>query len=146
MHSNAHNKTHFLRAFTLIAAAFVLCGTMFLSSGVRLNFFKIQPEGRDFVVTWRADVEEDVREYELLRKTTMSNDQFVQVYISRSHGTSKEYVFRDTQVYKSGSEQLDYRLQVIYADGTREVVTTRSINYTSTAIRRTWGSLKALFQ
>jgi hypothetical protein len=119
---------------------------MFLSSGVRLIFFKIQPEGRDFVVTWRADVEEDVREYELLRKTTMSNDQFVRVYVSRPHGTSKEYMFRDTQVYKSGAEQLDYRLRVVYANGTRQVVTTQSINYTSTAIRRTWGSLKALFQ
>ncbi len=120
---------------------------MFWSSGIRLNFFKIQPEGRDFVVTWRADIEEDVREYELLRKTTMSyEDQFEKVYASRPHGTGKEYIFRDTQVYKSGSEQLDYRLDVVFGNGTRQIVTTQSVNYTSTAIRRTWGSLKALFQ
>ena len=111
-----------------------------------MNFFNIQTEGRDFVVTWKMDVEEDVREYELLRKTTLSSDQFVKVFTARTHGTGKDYFYRDTQVYKSGSEQLDYRLDAVYTSGLREIITTKSINYTSTAVRRTWGSLKALFQ
>lgn len=123
-----------------------LAGATFLSGGVRLSSFDIQSEGGDFVVTWKMDVEEDVREYELLRKTTMSNDQFVKVFTTRPHGTGKNYLFRDTQVYKSGSEQLDYRLDAVYSSGVREIITTKSINYTSTAVRRTWGSLKALFQ
>ncbi len=131
-------------AFILIGIG--LIGATFLSGGVRLNSFNIQTEGRDFVVTWKVDIEEDVREYELLRKTTMSNDQFVKVFTARPHGTGKDYLYRDTQVYKSGSEQLDYQLIAVYSSGLREIITTKSINYTSTAVRRTWGSLKALFQ
>ena len=119
---------------------------MFLSSSVQLNFFKVESEGSDFVVTWQADLEDGVREYELLRKTTLSHDQFVQAYAVSPHGTGKAYTYRDTQVYKSGAEQLDYRLDVVYTNGVRETLSTKSINYTSTAVRRTWGSLKALFQ
>ncbi len=135
-----------VQKFRIIAVAILLVGAAASADDVRLNFFRIQPEGREFVVSWQADAEQGVQEYELLRKTTMSNDQFVSVFVAPPHGTSKEYQFRDTQVYKSASEQLDYRLDVVYATGVRETLSTKSINYTSTAIRRTWGSLKALFQ
>ncbi len=135
-----------MRKIAFILVGLGLVGATFLSGGVRLNFFNIQTEGRDFIVTWNVDVEEDVHEYELLRKTTTSNDQFVKVFTARPHGTGKDYLFRDSQVYKSGSEQLDYRLDAVYSSGLREIITTKSINYTSTAVRRTWGSLKALFQ
>ncbi|MCZ6704836.1 MAG: hypothetical protein O6942_02955 [Bacteroidetes bacterium] len=135
-----------MRKIAFILVGLSLVGATFLSGGVRLNFFNIQTEGRDFIVTWNVDVEEDVHEYELLRKTTTSNDQFVKVFTARPHGTGKDYSFRDSQVYKSGSEQLDYRLDAVYSSGLREIITTKSINYTSTAVRRTWGSLKALFQ
>jgi fructose-specific phosphotransferase system component IIB len=80
-----------------------------------------------------------------MRKTTLTND-FGMAMEASPHGIAKEYLFRDSQVYKAAAEQLDYRLEVVYSNGARETLTTQSINYTSTAIRRTWGSLKALFQ
>ena len=48
----------------------------------------------------------------------------------------------DSQVFKSGSDKLDYQLEAVYSNGVREVIRTESLNYTSTAVRRTWGSLK----
>lgn len=116
------------------------------SAQVRLDFFRVASEGSDFVITWHAGVEEGVERYELTRKTQTSNDQFVQVYAAPPHGTGKDYEYRDTQVYKSAAEQLDYRLEVVYVTGAREVLSTQTVHYTSTAVRRTWGSLKALFQ
>jgi len=135
-----------LKKLGFIAFIVVLTGATMFPGGVRLSFFRVQPEGRDFVVSWQVDLEEQVRDYELTRKTPYSNDQFVKVFAIPAHGTGKAYIFRDRQVYKSGSEKLDYRLEVVYANGVREVITTQSVNYTSTAVRRTWGSLKAMFQ
>ena len=85
----------------------MLSGAALLSAGVQLNFFRIQPEGREFVVSWQASVEEGVAEYVLFRKTTLSNDQFLEVHKAPPHGTTKEYQFRDSQVYKSAAEHLD---------------------------------------
>jgi len=115
-------------------------------SDMELEFFQVENQGQEFVVTWKALVEEDVYAYELTRRTALSNEQFIKVFAPEAHGTNKVYSFRDNQVYKSTSEKLDYRLQVVYTNGLREVITTKSVNYTSTAIRRTWGSLKAMFQ
>jgi hypothetical protein len=115
------------------------------ASEVRLEFFRIENQGNEFVVTWHASVEDGVQKYVLNRKTSL-NDQFQEAFEATPHGTSSDYEFRDNSVYKSAAEQLDYRLEVVYTSGAREVLSTKSINYTSTAVRRTWGSLKALFQ
>jgi hypothetical protein len=134
-----------MRVLGLIAAALLLSGAMFFSTEVRLEYFRIQQDGSEFIVTWQTSVEEDVEEFVLMRKTTLTND-FGMAMEASPHGIAKEYLFRDSQVYKAAAEQLDYRLEVVYSNGARETLTTQSINYTSTAIRRTWGSLKALFQ
>ena len=117
-----------------------------LSGRVRLISFSIQEEGRDFVIAWQSEIEEDVRQYEIMRKTPFSNDQFVRVFEVPAHGINSSYGFRDSQVFKSGSDKVDYQLEVVYSNGVREIVKTQSMNYTTTAVRRTWGSLKAMFQ
>ncbi len=126
----------------------MFCLTAF-SSGqgmVRMSFFKISEENGDLLISWQTDEERDVREYELQRMTRFTNGQFVKVDALTPHGPGKAYLFRDEQVFKSSSEQVDYRLEVVYSDGVREQLATEQVNYTSTAIRRTWGSIKAMFQ
>ena len=134
-----------LRPLPVILALLVLTAASF-GYGVKLEYFEVSPEGKNFTVKWQMEAEEDVREYELTRRTPYTNQQFVKVQAMAAHGVGVPYEFLDDQVYKTGSDQLDYRLEVIYNNGLREVVATKSVNYTSTAMRRTWGSLKAMFQ
>lgn len=135
-----------MRKSLIIASLLILTGASMLSGRVRLISFSIQEEGRDFVIAWQSEIEEDVRQYEIMRKTPFSNDQFVRVFEAPAHGINRSYDFRDSQVFKSGSDKVDYQLEVVYSNGVREIVKTQSMNYTTTAVRRTWGSLKAMFQ
>lgn len=124
----------------------LLTGAGFMAGQVRLSTFEIQEEGNDFRVSWTTEIEDEVRQFELMRKSPNSNDLFVRVHTAPAHGTGRAYGFLDSQVFKSGSDKLDYRLEAVYFNGVREAVRTESVNYTSTAVRRTWGSLKAMFQ
>ena len=125
----------------------VLCLAAFSSQGsVRMSYFRIVEEGGDLVISWQTEEESEVREYELQRMTRFTNGQFVKVDALSPHGTGKAYLYRDEQIFKSTSEQVDYRLEVIYNDGVRQQLAREQVNYTSTAIRRTWGSIKAMFQ
>lgn len=135
-----------MKQIVVIVFLLVLTGASVFSGRVRLSAFDIREEGPDFVITWQSELEEDVRQFEIARKTPFSNDQFVRVYEVSAHGTNLVYTFRDSQVFKSGGDQVDYQLEAVYMNGVREVIQSRSMNYTSTAIRRTWGSLKAMFQ
>ncbi len=125
----------------------VLTLTAFSSQGtVRMSFFKVSEDVGDLVISWQTEEEQDVREYELQRMTRFTNGQFVKVESLSPHGPDKSYIYRDEQIFKSSSEQVDYRLEVIYTDGVRQQLAREQVNYTSTAIRRTWGSIKAMFQ
>jgi len=135
-----------MRRLLSIGLILLLTGAGFMSGQVRLTAFQIQEEGNDFRISWTTELEDEVRQFELVRRSPNSNDQFVRIHTVPSHGTGREYGFLDAQVFKSGSDKLDYRLEAVYQNGVREAVRTESVNYTSTAVRRTWGSLKAMFQ
>ena len=112
---------------------------------VRLSYFKADPQENNFSLAWKAEQEEDVQRYELQRKTSYTGT-FVKVHELPGHGVGKEYKYIDTQVYKSTSEEVDYRLDVVYTNGLRQQLAEKRLNYTPTAVRRTWGSIKAMFQ
>lgn len=130
----------------LIGVLLMLTGAGYAAYGVRLAFFTVETQNRDFIITWQMEVEDAVQEYELQRRTPYSNGEFVKVQAFPPQGISKPYRYKDDQVYKSASEQVDYRLEVVYENGVRELLAVKSLSYTPTAIRRTWGSIKAMFQ
>ncbi|MDX1741747.1 MAG: hypothetical protein R3178_10650 [Rhodothermales bacterium] len=129
----------------LISAALLLTAASVAISGVRLSSFGVQPKGEDFEITWQTDLEDGVTGFELHRRTSTTNNEFVLVGSRGSHGTGRLYSMLDDQIFKSSSEMIDYRLQAVLSDGSRQVLRIESVNYTPTAIRRTWGSIKAMF-
>lgn len=115
-------------------------------NSARLDFFKVDRAENDMVITWKATTETGVSRYELQRKTRFTNNQYVVVSEISPQGTGQTYRIMDDQVYKVSSEQVDYRLEVVYTNGVREELANQSVNYTPTTVRRTWGSIKAMFQ
>lgn len=126
----------------------VLCAVLLVAaaSGVQLDYFRVEKEESAFVLRWQAEAEEGVRQYELYRKTPLSEDRFVKVHTVSPHGPGIPYEFRDTQVFKDASETVTYSLEVVLVGGERQTFEKISAEYTSTALRRTWGSIKAMFQ
>lgn len=134
-----------MKRFLLLSLALLLMGAASAAFTVQLDFFRVEVQDNDFVITWQAQVEDNVRMYELRRKTSYS-EQFTPVTEVTARGADVTYRYVDDEVYKAASEQVDYELVVTYTNGTQEMVTQRQVNYTPTAVRRTWGSIKAMFQ
>lgn len=132
------------RFTSTLALIFVfLAGTVLAS--VVFSRFEARTEGNDIVVSWEASVETEVREYVLERRTVF-DAQFVEMARVSAHGANSPYTFRDERVFKSQAEQVLYRLRMIGQAGELVGVTDAiAVNYTPTAVRRTWGSIKAMF-
>lgn len=113
-------------------------------ANVVFSRFEARTEGNDIVVSWEASVETDVREYVLERKT-LFDAQFVEMARFQPHGTNAVYTYRDERVFKVQSEQVSYRLRIVNTDNSFVVTDAITIDYTPTAVRRTWGSIKAMF-
>ncbi|NBC19177.1 MAG: hypothetical protein GVY18_17880 [Bacteroidetes bacterium] len=132
-----------MKRLSLLLFVLLLLGAT--AASVQLDFFRVEVQDNDFVITWQTRVEEDVRAYELHRKTSYSQ-QFAPITEVTARGANVTYRYVDDEVYKAASEQVDYKLIAVYTNGTQEQVTQRQVNYTPTAVRRTWGSIKAMFQ
>ena len=131
------------RLLTSISLLFVfLVGTAL--ANVVFSRFDARTVGNDIIVSWESSVESDVKEYVLERKT-LFDAQFVEMARFNAHGTNSLYTYRDQRVFKVQSEEVSYRLRVISSDNGFVVTDAITINYTPTAVRRTWGSIKAMF-
>jgi len=126
--------------------AVVVAGAAF--NGVRLKYFDLVREGNGVAIMWETDEEDQVQTFEVFRKSGFG-EEFVRVGERDGRGPGQQYKLVDDQVYKNGSPGsafIDYRLEVVYSDGVRQRLAEKKIDYTSTAIRRSWGSIKAMFQ
>lgn len=141
-----HSVGPMKRAGSLIAVLLLTTGATVFMAGARLSFFSMNPAENGFVISWRAEVEDGVAAYELFRKTPNTVGQAVLVTHVNARGHNVLYSYTDNAVYKAASEQVTYTLEAVLSDGSRQMLRQESRNYTSTAVRRTWGSIKAMFQ
>ncbi len=132
-----------MRISLFFLAAIFLVASSFLS--VRLRYFNTEFETGVITVTWEAEAEGDVRTYELFRKSDQADD-FSKIADISVHGVNTPYSVRDDKVYKSPAATVDYRLEAVLTNGLRQRIAESKVNYTPTAIPRSWGSIKAMFQ
>jgi hypothetical protein len=137
------------RTFASSARFLLLAGAacvLVAASTARLDYFKVEEEDNTLVIRWLALEESQVRTYEIYRATPSSNHQFVRVSPMTPHGPNRPYEYRDTQVFKAGGDDVIYRLEGLMRSGERVTLAEQSVSYSPTAVRRTWGSIKAMFQ
>ena len=106
--------------------------------------------GEAFVqLEWRVNNDVQAESYIVKRKMVRDTD-FVEIAKMNSNkldGNSR-YSYSDRHIFKSTaeSEPITYMLYYVDSNGSVKALAQTDINYTSTAVRRTWGSIKAMFQ
>lgn len=100
----------------------------------------------DMILTWEATVEDGVEKYLVMRRASWTQNEFREAGDVDARGPNLQYRFVDSELYKASSEQVDYELWAVFVSGERAMLTQVSMNYTPTTVRRTWGSIKAMFQ
>lgn len=136
----------FVYGITRVVVLAGLLAVMTAAGTVRLEYFRVEETDNTLVVHWRSLEERSLRAYEVHRRTRSSDGQFVRISAITPLGSNRTYEFRDTQVFKSAAEDVTYRLEGILTSGERLHLGEQSVSYSPTAVRRTWGSIKAMFQ
>ncbi len=130
---------------SLLLMCLLLCGSAAAQQTARVSMHEVRTEGTRVVLTWQTELEPDVKAFEIHRNTPTSTD-FVLLHTVNAHGPAKPYVYTDLNLYKGASSLAEYKVVAVYRSGVRQDLFSEKVNYTSTGIRRTWGSLKAMFQ
>lgn len=108
------------------------------------------PDRNEIHLTWVVDEQPGIMHYTIKRKMVRDTDFVLVNTIQPLPGSAnpKEYNYVDKNVFRnqSNAEPVMYHLYVNYTNGDKSRIGETEINYSSTAIRRTWGSIKAMFQ
>lgn len=101
-------------------------------------------DGVSVTLYWITEDESNVDHFEIERRGGPEG-AFLSVADVPS-GTGPSYEFVDNSVFRKTESLYQYRLKIVFSNGASPVYSTIiSVSHTVSGIRRTWGSIKAMF-
>jgi hypothetical protein len=131
-------KTIILSLISLLLFSVIFAGVEISSS------LTAAPSDGNIVLKWSASNETNLKYYVIERSTYKGSFAEIATVQSRS---DMQYKYVDETAYKVSSSTLYiYRLKIVDNDGTVSYSGTASVNNNISGIKKTWGSIKALFR
>lgn len=113
------------------------------AGGIKDGTLSAYSNGSSIVVRWISEDEREVRGYMVERRAGVDGP-FVQLtdpfLVPRGNGVSYEYI--DSSVFRVNDNLYQYRITCV-GNGVTYYVT---VNHRVSSVRRTWGSIKAMFR
>ena len=115
-----------------------------LLAGARVENFNADSDGDNIILTWNSFEEPDVKHYEILRGPR--KDILSSLNTVKAKGDNSSYTYVDETAYKTSETVYAYGLVIVYNDGTKSEPMRTSLRHGVSNVKRTWGSIKALFR
>jgi hypothetical protein len=123
--------------------SFFLLTVAITFAGVDLAKLTARSQNGNILVSWQSVTESNVKQYVLERKTV--NGGFIEVGTIYPKA-DKNYEFLDQSAFKTTGTLYIYRLKIVDSDGTSSFSWEVSVPHNVSSVKRTWGSIKALFR
>ena len=116
-----------------------------------LNMFNVVVNQTEVVLTWSINDLSEVDKFEIHRKWMNGRFELIEGSVTNIDNNIRrnppaQFEFKDTQLYKNNSaDNVEYVLHIHMTNGSK-FEAHRNIQYTTSTVRRTWGSIKSMFQ
>ena len=129
----------------LLLVLFVVLGTISwaYAGGIKDGTLSAYSNGTTIVVRWISETELDVRGYQVERRAG-TDGPFILLtapYLP-AKGDGSTYEFVDNAAYRVTDNLYQYRITAVGNNSTYYV----TVNHRVSSVRRTWGSIKAMFR
>ena len=102
--------------------------------------------GSDIVLRWTTVDESGVQRFEVVRRTGTVGDFVVIGSVEQLKGNNSAYEYVDKSVFKANSGVFQYKIRVINGTNPAPETEVVTVSLLSSAAKRTWGSIKAMFR
>ncbi|MBN1301073.1 MAG: hypothetical protein JW995_07630 [Melioribacteraceae bacterium] len=105
-----------------------------------------ESSGGNIIIRWQTGVEVNVKHFVIERKS-VNNDDFIEIATVNTR-QDQNYEYIDENVFKSNDQLYTYRIKIVNNDGSQPTYSNdiQVVHSTTTTVKRTWGSIKALFR
>ena len=124
----------------------LLCITVTaLAGAIREGTLKASSDGDNVTIQWQSVQESSVKVYEVERRSGTSGD-FYSIGTIQKKGSNSFYQYVDKSAFKTTGTIYQYRIKTVYNNGNAEYSSEITISHNVSSVKRTWGSLKAMFR
>lgn len=129
-----------LKILSLLLITFSL-----IYGGAIIQYFEIESSDGNIILSWQSTTEQNVRHYEILRGPDKDHLTFIASVPAK--GDNSNYTYVDENAYKTSDSFYAYGLVIRDNDGSKsDIMHTRILHQNVSSVKRTWGSIKALFR
>ena len=130
----------------LILIVSTLCISIFSFADIVKNgSFQATSDGANVTLRWVTEDETNVARFEIERRAGVDGN-FTTIATIDAKGPSL-YEFVDYSAFRKIETLYQYRIKVTFTNGTAPIyIGPLSVNHTVSGVRRTWGSIKAMFR
>lgn len=121
-----------------------LAGTAF-AGGIKSGTLRATSDGNNVTVQWGSTDETNVKEYGIER-SSLSGGDVILVGTVQPKGSNSSYVFVDQSAFKTTGTMYQYRIKIIDNNLAATSSTWFPVEHNTSGVKRTWGSLKAMFR
>jgi len=122
----------------------ICCALAYASATIRDGSLQARSDGNDVTIQWGTTDESLMKEFDVEREGN-GESAFVDIGTVTPKGSGSYYEFVDQTAFKTSATVYQYRIKIVAQDGTAysKVVT---VSHNVSGVKRTWGSLKAMFR
>ena len=133
-------------SFTILFLTLSLC-TVAFGGVIRDGSLTANSNGSDITIRWVSEDESGVIRYELERKAGAGQTgQFMLLDQIQLKGNNSPYEYVDNSAFRVTESVYQYRVKVLFTDGTSVYYGPITVTHSVNSVRRTWGSIKAMFR
>lgn len=124
--------------YLLLIAILPLMGSAFL------EYFSAKSETGKVKLEWKTGTERNTKEFIIERRPV--NGSFMNLKSVSPKGDNSYYMFYDDSALKTNSVVFTYRLKIVDYDNSVSYSKEISVSHQLSDVKRTWGSIKAMFR
>jgi hypothetical protein len=120
--------------------------TGIVTAGVIKGQPSAKSDGSSVTIHWDSDDETGIVGYEIAREVGYGGQYAVLLPMYKAKGSNQPYDFVDETAFRTTGTFYKYRITGMYASGARSDPYEVGVNHTVNTVRKTWGSIKAMFR
>ncbi|MBI4547378.1 MAG: hypothetical protein HY707_05335 [Ignavibacteriae bacterium] len=134
-----------MRRLTYLLLLCVVPWAFAQSEIIKSGSFQASSDGINVTLHWITEDETNVARFEIERRTG-TEGEFMSIGSVGVKGPSL-YEFVDYSALNKAVTLYQYRIKIIFSNGANPIYTTTlTVSHTVSGVRRTWGSIKAMFR
>lgn len=115
------------------------------AGGIKDGSLSASSDGANITIRWMSEDESGVSRFVLERKAGI-NGAFMPLVELTPKGNNASYQYVDDSAFRATESIYKYQVKVVYSNGNTSIYGPITVSHRTSDVRRTWGSIKAMFR